>query len=74
MVQCTLVLSQDAAVDVCVCVCVCVCVQRFPKFTKSCSHFSKIMPTTQVVQEIMAKIGYSVQGLVAKVKNMKANG
>ena len=34
-------------------------IQGFPKLTKSCSHFSKILVTTA---EVMAKIGYSIQG------------
>ena len=59
------------------------CCQGFPKHIKSCSHFSKILLITadiktlilkQVVKEAMGKIAYSVQGLVAKVKDTIADG
>ena len=53
-------------------------IQGFLKLTKSCSHFSKILPIPadikQVVKDIMMKIGYLVQGLVAKVEDTVANG
>ena len=46
--------------------------------TKFCSHFPKIILTNsdlkQVVKGTMAKIGYSIQGIVAKVKDTVANG
>jgi hypothetical protein len=55
--------------------------QGFPKLIKSCSHFSStsILPITvniksSLYRKVMAKIGYSIQGLVAKVKDTVANG
>ena len=52
--------------------------QGFPKLTSSCSHFSKILLTSvhrkASCEENNGKNGYSVQGLVAKVKDTVANG
>ena len=54
--------------------------QGFPKLTKSCSHFYQILPNTADIKvsciyvECNEKIGYLVQGLVAKVKDTVANG
>ena len=44
-----------------------------PVAYKSCSHFAKILLTSadlksSVVKGTLAKIGYSIQGLVAKVR------
>ena len=49
-----------------------------PKHTKSCTHFPKILLTSAssqnwVVKETIAKNGYTVQGLVAKVMDTVAN-
>ena len=51
--------------------------QGFPKVIKSCSHFSKTLLTTADIKAGCIgnkKIGYSVQGLVAKVKDTVVNG
>ena len=53
--------------------------QGFLELTKSCSHFLKVLLTTAdfkslLYKEVMVKIGYSVQGLVAKVNDTVANG
>ena len=45
--------------------------QGSPKLTKSCSHFPKIL---QFKAGCEGNIGYSIQGLVAKVKDTVANG
>ena len=55
------------------------CKQGFPKLAKSCSHFPKILLTGADLKHTgcngnNGKIGYSVQGLVAKVKDTVANG
>ena len=52
--------------------------QGFPKLTKSSSHFYQILPNTADIKSELhikcnEKIGYSVQGLVAKVKDTVAN-
>ena len=52
----------------------------FPKLAKSCSHFYQILPITADIKAgctyigCNVEIGYSVQGLVAKVKDTVANG
>ena len=50
----------------------------FPKLTKSCSHFPKILlisvDSKAGCKGNNDKNGYSIQGLVAKVKNTVANG
>ena len=51
----------------------------FPKLTKSPNHFPKILLTSgdlksRLYGKSMAKIGYSIQGLVAKVKDTIMNG
>ena len=50
--------------------------QGFPKVTKSCSHFPKILLTSgDLTSRLYRKvIGYSSQGPVAKVKDTIANG
>jgi hypothetical protein len=43
--------------------------QGFPKLIKSCSRFSSISPiTVDTKSGCIEKIGYSVQGLVAKLR------
>ena len=51
-------------------------VQGFLKLMKSCSHFPIISYYSADFknQETMAIIGYSIQGLVAKLKDIVANG
>ena len=52
----------------------------FPKLTKSCSHFYRMLPYTADIKAGCMYIGcsveivYLVQGLVAKVKDTVANG
>ena len=52
--------------------------QGFLKLTKSCSHFPKILLTSAFSKAGYkgnnGKNGYSIQGLVAKVKGTLANG
>ena len=50
-----------------------VAIQGFPKLTKSCSRFPKIL-LINADQGTNGKIGYLVWGLVAKVKDTVANG
>lgn len=53
-------------------------IQEFPKLTESCSHFPETLLTGLVSKEgckrNSGENGYSVRGLVAKVKETVANG
>ena len=54
--------------------------QGFPKLTKSCSHFPKILSTSADLKSQLHRkkgvggIGFIVLELVAKVKDTVANG